>query len=181
MALTDVLREMSNEEKWRVLGEFEQRTGVDVPAQPIPRYAPLKSEQVSAMDPDIVTIGAHTMSHPFLSRVSEAEARREIFGSKEVLERELNRSIDLFCYPQGKYQDFSPRDQQFVEEAGFKAAFMTETGDPSADRLNEIPRYGASGDGVHFRWVLCGAEHLFMKLRTAFFRQPAEKQRATSP
>jgi len=50
-------------------------------------------------------IGAHTISHPRLDRLSIDEATAEIVKSRQYLQECLGRQIDMFCYPYGKYND----------------------------------------------------------------------------
>jgi glycosyltransferase involved in cell wall biosynthesis len=50
-------------------------------------------------------IGAHTINHPRLDRLSIEEATREIVESKKYLEKCLDRQVDMFCYPFGKYSE----------------------------------------------------------------------------
>ncbi len=67
-----------------------------------------------------MTIGDHTKSHPYLHKITdENELRKEIIGSREILERELGKKIDIFAYPFGRY------NQEIVDvlkENGFRAA-----------------------------------------------------------
>jgi peptidoglycan/xylan/chitin deacetylase (PgdA/CDA1 family) len=46
--------------------------------------------------------------------------RKEIIGSKEVLENKLGIKVNAFAYPYGKY---SPKALEMVKEAGYEAAF----------------------------------------------------------
>ena len=48
-------------------------------------------------------IGAHTLLHPDLTKVSLNEAREEIVGSKKWLEQLLDHEINLFAYPYGRH------------------------------------------------------------------------------
>lgn len=71
-------------------------------------------------------IGAHTMSHPRLCRISEELARKEIFDSKYVLEQLLDmpkRSSISFAYTYGEYKE---KHVKMVKEAGFCCARTTE-------------------------------------------------------
>ena len=52
----------------------------------------------------IVTVGAHTVHHPFLSRYSREEQRQEIADSRAYLEQLLEHAVDTFAYPFGAYQ-----------------------------------------------------------------------------
>jgi peptidoglycan/xylan/chitin deacetylase (PgdA/CDA1 family) len=73
----------------------------------------------------LITIGSHTITHPFLSRLSERDVQREISGSKRILEEKIGAEIYYFCYPSG---DFTLREQQHVQQAGYKAAVSVAPG-----------------------------------------------------
>lgn len=64
-------------------------------------------------------IGAHTLTHPRLSQLPPADARREIFDSKAKLEDLFSVPIEHFCYP---YGDFSRVTRDLVVEAGYRTA-----------------------------------------------------------
>lgn len=64
-------------------------------------------------------IGAHTMTHPRLGKISGAEADREISQGKEYLEKLLEKPVTSFCYPGG---DYTFLNEQQVRKHGFKLA-----------------------------------------------------------
>lgn len=64
-------------------------------------------------------IGAHTLTHLRLGRVSAQTADQEIKQSKAYLEKLLDRRIDSFCYPGGSY---SFLNAQQVRNHGFRLA-----------------------------------------------------------
>jgi peptidoglycan/xylan/chitin deacetylase (PgdA/CDA1 family) len=53
------------------------------------------------LDPGIITIGSHTLTHPILPGVPEAELEAEVRDSRRQLERGLDRPVDTFAYPNG--------------------------------------------------------------------------------
>ena len=61
-------------------------------------------------------IGAHSLTHPRLTKISLVEAKKEIKGSKEYLENILGHSIKMFCYPRGEYNE---QIKKLVKESGF--------------------------------------------------------------
>jgi peptidoglycan/xylan/chitin deacetylase (PgdA/CDA1 family) len=75
-------------------------------------------------------IGSHTLSHPFLTRVSPTKAREEIIASKKKLEDVFGQPILHFCYP---YGDWNQVVRDFVAEAGYETACTTEFGVNTAD------------------------------------------------
>jgi peptidoglycan/xylan/chitin deacetylase (PgdA/CDA1 family) len=58
-------------------------------------------EELRALDPEIVTIGSHTLTHPVLPGTPPGELEREVGESREQLERRLGHSVDSFAYPNG--------------------------------------------------------------------------------
>lgn len=71
-----------------------------------------------AQDP-LCTIGAHTVTHPFLSKLSSEEKHQEIIGSKQRLEEILQLPVHHFAYPHG---DYDTECEQVVRQAGFHTA-----------------------------------------------------------
>ncbi len=89
----------------------------------------MTSIQVKSLRRMGMQIGAHTVSHPILARLSDDEARAEIKGSKETLEYLLGEPVDLFAYPNGKPgADYSPASVAIAQAAGFSAAVSTAWG-----------------------------------------------------
>lgn len=97
-------------------------------------------------------IGAHTRTHPALTKIPLDRAREEISGSKKMLEDRFGVEVRHFCYPYGKV---SPAVRDLVAEAGYETAVTTEPGvcRPDTDPLL-ISRFGARAHSVNFRNVL---------------------------
>jgi len=62
-------------------------------------------EQLRKLPQNLVTIGSHTLTHPTLTRISKAEATREITESRIELEKMLGRKISLFSFPHGAFNN----------------------------------------------------------------------------
>ena len=62
-------------------------------------------DELRRLDPALVTIGSHTMTHPILPGLSEEECEFELRESRRRIEQELQRPADLLAYPNG---DHSP-------------------------------------------------------------------------
>ena len=82
-------------------------------------------------------IGSHTLTHPYLTRISRKLAHEEITASRKWLEDAFGVAVGHFCYP---YGDYNERVKQMVVEAGYRTACTiqfgvnTATGDPFALR-----------------------------------------------
>lgn len=61
-------------------------------------------------------IGAHSVSHPYLSRLSPLQQKAEITASKQALEALINKNIELFAYP---YGDYNNTTIEILEASGF--------------------------------------------------------------
>ena len=70
-------------------------------------------------------IGSHTLTHPFLTRLTPEQAREEISASRKRLEDLFGRPVRHFCYP---YGDWNPAVREVVIEAGFQTACTTAPG-----------------------------------------------------
>jgi len=67
-------------------------------------------------------IGAHTVGHKDLSKLSERDLVHEIRDCKDILEQSLGERVVMFCYPNGRYNAAVTRQ---VEEAGYVGARTT--------------------------------------------------------
>lgn len=74
---------------------------------------------------ELVTIGAHSASHPHMPNMNAEEVRLELQRSNARLERELGKLPEIFSYPFG---EFSLRTRALVIEAGYQAAFAQNSG-----------------------------------------------------
>lgn len=99
----------------------------------------LSQEQLRhlAQDP-LCTIGAHTITHPYLSKLTCAEKKQEIVGSKQRLEEILGLPVYHFAYP---YGDFDEECVDIVREIGFHSATKVwDGGVRSNSNIFALPR-----------------------------------------
>ena len=115
----------------------------EVVRAPLPDDLMLTSRELVHLRDGGMQIGAHTSTHPILANVSDDDARREIAGSRTVLEAILRDRVGLFAYPNGKRgDDYLPRHIAMVRELGFDAAVSTHPGVATvATDPMELPRF----------------------------------------
>jgi len=92
----------------------------------------------------LITIGAHTVSHPSLSKLSDAELFKELRESKTRLEQETGREVTLFAYPFGGCGACGAREFEAAKSAGYEAAVTTREGNvvrEHQDHLRALPRH----------------------------------------
>ncbi len=127
---------------WAVIDGLEQAQGLP-PAPP----ANISLADAAALDRHpLISIGAHSLTHPVLANEDAAEAERQIAGSVRQLAALLGRPVRYFAYPNGAAGlDYGPREQALLRAAGVELAFATDSGviGRGVDRL-AIPRMGLS-------------------------------------
>jgi peptidoglycan/xylan/chitin deacetylase (PgdA/CDA1 family) len=82
------------------------------------------------------TVGSHTVSHPHLTSLSDAELDRELTDSRARIEDELGRPCTLLAYPYGEHD---ARVQAAVLRSGYEAAFALWAGSSRRNRF-ALPR-----------------------------------------
>jgi peptidoglycan/xylan/chitin deacetylase (PgdA/CDA1 family) len=124
---------MPNEQRIAWIDSLPAELGVRPPEQSPPEYEAMRWEEVREAVRNGMEFGAHTVTHPVLSRVSGASGlAAEIEGSKRRIEQELGRAVDHFCYPNGSVRDFTSEAVEIVRAAGFRTSTTTTPGVVSA-------------------------------------------------
>lgn len=92
-------------------------------------YRPLTWAQTKEMaDSGLMEIGSHTHTHTIVTLLGEEEGRRELAQSKALVEKNVGRPCDLFCYPNGDYDDFSDNTTALLKSSGFLCGLTTVAG-----------------------------------------------------
>ena len=122
-ALIDQIKYRQLEERVALTERISELAGVKAPD------LMMTSNEVKSMRSGGMQIGAHTMNHPILARLTDEQAKREIQGSKNFLEQLLGERVGLFAYPNGKPgEDYTPQSVEVVRRLGFDAAVSTQWG-----------------------------------------------------
>lgn len=91
-------------------------------------------------------LDAHTLTHPDLTTLDDAELWRQVHGSRVALRRLFHVPVDFFCYPAGRYD---ARVIRAVKLAGFLGATTTNYGLARPAGLFTLDRIRINGsDGV---------------------------------
>ena len=87
---------------------------------------------------EFIGLGAHTVSHPHLSKLPGPQQRQEIEESAAYLTELVGRPVREFCYPHG---DLSSETVALVESAGFETACTTRSAPVTRETSPlELPR-----------------------------------------
>lgn len=155
-----------NEIYWQLrdMGEVEKREAVLALAQKY-NFDPIEEtksvamswQQVKQLDQDeLVTIGAHTISHSAIAKLSDADAKTEIEHSRQIIHDKTGILCEHFCYPYGSPAEANLREFKFAQQADYKTAVTTQKGMLYAGHkahLYALPRVSLNGDFQHIRYV----------------------------
>ncbi|MGG6462854.1 polysaccharide deacetylase family protein [Solilutibacter silvestris] len=101
------------------------------PTEPMPDAGEMLGwDGISELQTHGIEIGAHTHTHPVLSKTDDTHVREEITVSTSVLRQGLGRQPRHFAYPNGRAQDFGQREIDLLRNAGYVTAVTT------VERLN---------------------------------------------
>ncbi len=104
----------------------------------------------------LCTIGAHTLNHHAVAKLTATDAKRELEASRLIVGRELGEEIKFNAYPYGDEPNATARDFILAKEAGYTASLTTRKGVVFAGHgahLQALPRIMISGRYQELRYV----------------------------
>jgi len=116
----------------------------------------------------LARLGAHTITHPNLARVTEKRLRQELEDSAAQVVDYSGHRPKVFAYPYGSRTAVGSREAKAVMETGFTLAVTTQPGvlrSGSLERPAELARLSLNGgyqksryvkalaSGLPFRWM----------------------------
>jgi peptidoglycan/xylan/chitin deacetylase (PgdA/CDA1 family) len=130
------LRPLDNEERGLLMAEI--RSKLAGRHQSGSGRAMTTAEVRALVDDQLITIGAHTVTHPALTQIGPEARRREIAESKAACEALMGKPVPGFAYP---YGDLDDGVRYAVKEAGFVYACSNSSGPvTAASDLLALPR-----------------------------------------
>jgi peptidoglycan/xylan/chitin deacetylase (PgdA/CDA1 family) len=136
-----ILRGLPDRDRRQTLNSILQQLG---PANADARKNKLLTwDQVRLMQTKGIEFGGHTVTHPFISKLTREEVKAEVSGCKKRIEEELQLPVEHFAYPNGREEDFGLLNKDLIRAAGYRAAVTTIWGinDRSTDPM-ELRRGG---------------------------------------
>ena len=104
----------------------------------------------------LLRLGAHTMTHPNLARISEARVRTELDQSAARIAAYVGRQPTTIAFPYGSRDAVTARESAIARELGFVAAVTTQPGVLTpGDRTDfmHLPRVSLNGHYQKSRYV----------------------------
>jgi peptidoglycan/xylan/chitin deacetylase (PgdA/CDA1 family) len=143
---------LSSEARKGVITQLRNWSGFD-PDKSYPCRTMTSDELIQLVSGGLVDVGAHTVSHPILSELSDIEQRMEVLQSKEILEKILDCKMKSFSYPHGLP---SEETISIVRNSGFLCACASynDVAWSGSDPFH-LPRFWVQDwDGKKFeRWL----------------------------
>ncbi len=171
-SFTDRCKALRESEKLAAIGALAAAAEVDVPAAAPPACAPMSWDQLRSCEKGGMSFGAHTLTHPILARCDDDQSRREIAGSWERLGQETRQPIPVFCYPNGGWTDFGPREIATLRDLRFDGAVVGAWGLADAGAVRRDPdeafrarHFGFPSDRANLIQYVSGVERIKIALR----------------
>ncbi|HLY60750.1 MAG TPA: polysaccharide deacetylase family protein [Terriglobia bacterium] len=172
MDFTMVCKTVPDQTKLKGIRTLAERAGVDLPTQPPAEYAPMTWDEARACEKQCMAFGPHTVTHPILSQTADEQSTWEISHSWERVHAEMRRPVPIFCYPNGQWTDFGPRELTNMRAAGMIGAVVGVPGYAEAPNFRSSPdtpfkvrRFGYQNSLPHIIQCVSGFERLKQLLR----------------
>ena len=120
----------------------------------LPDTLMMTSGELRALHQAGMELGGHTVHHPILSVLPDAQAESEIRAGRDTLKAITGAPVEVFAYPNGAPgRDYDQRHVAMVKRLGFKTAVSTAPGvvTASSDRY-QVPRF-TPWDPSPWRWA----------------------------
>ncbi len=146
-SICDHLKSIGVKQRDQLLAGIDDLYGDQIRQEQFGDYQPLSRAELTSLATDpLITIGAHSRTHPILAGLDNGRLEEEMLGSKQEIEAITNKDVDLFAYPNGRRLDIS-RQVVALAARHFCGAVTTE---PGRNHRGQNPyllrRIGIGGD-----------------------------------
>ena len=153
--------------KHALIANLAEAAEVEIPAEAPARYQPMSWADLRHCENLGMTFGPHTVTHPIMSRTSDAQCEHELRESWGRLCAEARLPVPVFCYPNGQPADFGTREATLLRTMGLAGAVVGQAGyaDQRAFRRGpeapyRIRRFSFPDDIPTLVQIASGIEHL---------------------
>ena len=163
-----LFRKMPHAEQYANFERLFKKYGVD--SHRMCRDSSMSWDMIREMaESGLATIGAHTVNHYALSKLSDEEVRQEASESQKIIFDRLGCEPEHFSYPYGDALSAADREFKIIENLGFATATTTRKGvifPQHREHLYALPRVSLNGSYQMQRYVtlfLSGAPFAFWR------------------
>jgi len=141
-----------------------------------PNRRMLTEEQIIEMSNNLIEFGSHTSNHKNIGKVLRNEDvifREEIYHSKRIIEKIINKKIYSFSYPFGQFNCFNELSKTNLIEAGYSCAVTTLPRRKLHWSKYELPRVEISVDDniESFKNKILGKYEVLHDIRSKIYRK----------
>lgn len=122
------LKQCAHADLENMLDRMAEAAAVVVPSVAPTDYRVLDWEEIRSAERRGMRFGAHSLTHPILSRCTDERAEQEIRHSVEGVRKNLARPANIFCYPNGGKGDFGSREFKAIRQSNVEYAYTTIPG-----------------------------------------------------
>ena len=136
--IIEAVKSMPDLDKSKLIESFPALMGVSL-SKDVFKGMFLSWSDVREMTENGIEMGAHTASHPILTRISSDDAKAEIVKSKNKIEEEVGHLLHSFAYPNGQRTDFNADVIKAVRDSGLQAAYTLLPGPTGFNTVKNKP------------------------------------------
>jgi len=159
--IVDYCKTLPNADKLELIKALAATLEVDISLQPSPQYEPLRWDEILEMSDHGIEFHPHSKTHPIMSHIPVEEIRSEVEIPKQYIEAKLHTKANIFCYPNGGYEDFNEETIAALKSAGYIAAVTGVSGfndTKGKSDMYRIQRIALPNDPVYFKQYVSGLE-----------------------
>lgn len=130
--LFNMMLQLEHQRKMIALEKLSKILGINETSKKNANRKMLNWDEVIEMKGNNISFGAHTVTHPTLSKMTLEGAKQEIYESKMEIEERVGRKVIHFAIPNGKVEDFNEELKKYCKEIGISTVVSTEPGLVSA-------------------------------------------------
>lgn len=132
------LKHQPNALRLAALQELEQIFASHIPAEVAARRAAMSWNEIREMADAGIEFGSHTVTHPILSKLDEAEIVQELADSRAIIRSHIAQPVDTIAYPVGKVDAYDDRVTRAAKACGYRIGVSYESGN---NRARSFDRY----------------------------------------
>jgi peptidoglycan/xylan/chitin deacetylase (PgdA/CDA1 family) len=161
-----ICKALMDDEKTEFMKDVIEQLNVRIPPTPPREFESVSWDALRSLDSTLIEVGAHTLTHPILSKISRKQAEEEIAQSKVRIEGMLDRQVIAFAYPNGLVGDYGEREKKLLKKHGYRFAVTCNGGFNTLDQDPfELMRVPVQYDIPHFIQEVSGFEGLKRRVR----------------
>lgn len=119
--ITTKFTKIPENKKCDLIDKLVEISDVDIPKN-LGKAIIMSWDEVKEINEEGINLGAHTVTHPILTKIPLMQAKNEIINSKKEIERRLKKPVNTFSYPNGLANDFNNDIKTILKENGFICA-----------------------------------------------------------